>query len=164
MIKETYLITERLIINALQLAQQLHRELNREADALKENLQPELISNIAANKRELVVQLELFSEHLAQVLATEKLPNNQASIGEYFKRVQAAGLVVEETAGNWAQLMLVCAECRTLNEQNGTIIDLLSRHTKRALDILKGKTEFTNTYGANGSIQSGRYSHHLLSI
>jgi flagella synthesis protein FlgN len=164
MIGKTYPITERLILDALQLAQQLHQELNRETEALKENLQAELISNIAANKKQLVMQLEEFSTRLTQILATEKLPNNQQSVEEYFNRAKTAGLTTDESAGNWTKLMVVCSECRAMNEQNGTIIDLLSRHTKRALDILKGKTESTTTYGANGSIQSSEYSHHLISV
>ena len=144
MIKKTYPITEQLILNALQLAQQLHQELNREADALKNTQQAELINNIAANKKQLVVQLEQFNTQITQVLATEQLPNNQESIKEYFNRAKAAGLITAESVGNWAQLMIVCAECRNLNEQNGAGIDLLSRHTKRSLDILKGKPAVCN--------------------
>ncbi|MDO9267729.1 MAG: flagellar protein FlgN [Methylobacter sp.] len=164
MIKQTYPIIEQLILNALQLAQQLHQELNREADALKKTQQAELINNIAANKKQLVVQLEQFNTQITQVLATEQLPNNQESIKEYFKRAETAGLLPAQSIGNWAQLMIACAECRNLNEQNGAGIDLLSRHTKRSLDILKGKPEFANTYGSDGSTQSDRYTHTLISV
>ncbi|MCK9397571.1 MAG: flagellar protein FlgN [Methylobacter sp.] len=164
MIEQTYPITEKLILNALQLAQQLNQELNREADALKKTQQAELISNIAANKKRLVVQMEQFNAQLTQVLATENLPNDQEGIKGYFKRAETAGLFTNESVGNWAQLMLLCAECRSLNEQNGAGIDLLSRHTKRSLNILKGKPEFANTYGSDGSTQSDRYTHTLISV
>lgn len=164
MIEKTYPITEQLILNALKLAQQLHLELNQEADALKKAPQAELITSIATNKKQLVVQLEQFNTQLAQVLATEKLPNNLESINQYFKRAETAGLSPDASISNWAQLMLVCAECRNLNEQNGVGIDLLSRHTKRSLDILKGKSESTTTYGSDGSTQSDRYSHSLISV
>jgi len=97
-------------------------------------------------------------------LATEKLPNDQNSIKEYFSRAEAANLSTAELIGNWTQLMIVCAECRNLNEQNGAGIDLLSRHTKRSLDILKGKPEFANTYGSDGSTQSDRHSRTLISV
>lgn len=164
MIEKTYPITEQLILNALKLAQQLHHELNQEADALKKTPQAELITSIAANKKQLVVQLEQFNTQLAQVLATEKLPNNLEGINEYFKRAETAGLSPDASISNWVQLMLVCAECKNLNEQNGAGIDLLSRHTKRSLDILKGKSESTTTYGSDGSTQSDRYSHSLISV
>lgn len=164
MIEKTYPITEKLILNALQLAQQLRQELDREADAIKKTQQAELINNIAANKKQLAAQLEQFSTQLTQVLATEKLPNNQESVSEYFKRAETAGLLTAESMDNWAQLMLVCTECRSLNDQNGASIDLLSRHSKRSLDILKGKSELTNTYGSDGSTQSDRHSHTLISV
>ncbi|MGZ8917276.1 MAG: flagellar protein FlgN, partial [Methylobacter sp.] len=91
MIIKTFPITEQLILNALKLAQQLHQELSQEADALKKTQQTELINNIAANKKQLVVQLEQFNTQITQVLATEKLPNDQDSIREYFKRAETAG-------------------------------------------------------------------------
>ncbi len=164
MIRKTFPITEQLIFNALTLAQQLHQELSHEADALKKTPQAELINNIAANKKQLVAQLEQFNTQVSQVLATEKLPNDQESIREYFKRAESAGLLVDQAISTWAQLMITCAECRNLNEQNGASIDLLSRHTKRSLDILKGKPTFTNTYGSDGSTQSDRYSRTLISV
>ena len=164
MIEKIYPVTEKLILNALQLARQLHQELNREAEALKKTQNVELINAIAASKKQLVVQLEQFNAQLAQILATEKLPNNQESLKEYFNRAEAVGLLTAEAIGNWSQLMLVCTECRALNEQNGASIDLLSRHTKRSLDILKGKPEFSNTYGSDGSAKSDRYTRTLISV
>ncbi|TAN64735.1 MAG: flagellar protein FlgN [Methylobacter sp.] len=164
MIEKIYPITEKLIVNALQLAQQLHQELNREAEALKKTQNTELINNIAANKKQLAGQLEQFNTQMAQVLATEKLPNSQEGINEYFSRAETVGLLTAESIDNWSRLMLVCAECRTMNEQNGASIDLLSRHTKRSLDILKGKPEFANTYGSDGSAKSDRYTRTLISV
>ncbi len=164
MIEKTYPITEKLIFNALQLAQQLHQELNQEADALKKLQQAELISTLAASKKQLAAQLEQFNAQLTQVLATEKLPNGQESVKEYFKRAETAGLPTAEAVNNWTQLMFVCSECRSQNEQNGASIDVLSRHTHRSLDILKGKPQSANTYGANGSTQSERYTRPLISV
>jgi FlgN protein. len=164
MIEKTYPVTEKLIFNALQLAQQLHHELNQEADILKEAPQADLINNISANKKQLVAQLEQFNTQLTQVLASERLSTDQESIKEYFKLAETAGMPTAESVGNWAQLMLVCAECRALNEQNGASIDLLSRHSKRSLDILKGKPQVTNTYGSDGSPQSDRYTRSLISV
>lgn len=164
MIEKTYPIAEKLILNALQLAHQLHQELNLEADALKKTQQAELIQNIAANKKQLVAQLEQFKTQLGQVLATEKLSNDRESLKEYFQRADAAELLTTESADGWSQLMLICSECKALNEQNGISIDLLSRHTKRSLHILKGKPEFANTYGPDGSTRSDLYSHSLVSV
>jgi flagella synthesis protein FlgN len=158
MIEKTYPLTEKLILNAVQLAHQLHQELNLEAETLKETQQAELIQNIAANKKQLVAQLEEFNTQLGQVLATEKLLNDQESLTEYFQRAEAAGLLITESVNGWSQLMLICSECKSLNEQNGMSIGLLSLH------ILKGKPEFANTYGPDGSTQSDLHSRSLVSV
>lgn len=165
MIEKTYPVTEQLVTNALQLAQQLLQELNQEADILKNPGQPtELLSNIAGNKRQLVEQMEQFNSHLSQVLNLEKLPNSQEGMNEYFKRAEAANLQTTNLVGNWTQLMQICADCRDLNEQNGASIDLLSRHAKRSLDIIKGKPETASTYGSNGRTQSERHIRTLISV
>jgi flagella synthesis protein FlgN len=164
MIKKTYPITEQLITNALQLANELYTELNHEADSLKKTQNTDLINEIAANKKQLVAQFELFNSQLAQVLETERLSNNQESMMEYFNRGKTAGISIAQTVDNWTLLMQVCAKCKILNEQNGASIELLSRHTKRSLDTLKGKPEFANTYGADGSAQSDKYTHRLISV
>jgi len=164
MIEKTYPIAEKLILNALQLAQQLHQELNLEAETLQKTQQAELIQNIATNKKQLVVQLEQFNTQLGQVLATEKLPNDKESLNEYFQRADAAGLSTTASTAVWSQLMLTCSECKALNDANGMSIDLLSRHTKRSLHILKGKPELTNTYGPDGATRSELYSQSLVSV
>ncbi|MGZ5049746.1 MAG: flagella synthesis protein FlgN [Methylobacter sp.] len=165
MIEKTYPVTEQLVTNALQLAQQLLQELNQEAGILKNPGQPtELLSNIAANKRQLVEQMEQFNSHLSQVLSLEKLPNSQEGMNEYFKRAEAANLQTTNLVGKWTQLMQICADCRDLNEQNGASIDLLSRHAKRSLDIIKGKPETASTYGSNGITQSERHVRTLISV
>lgn len=165
MIEKTYPVTEQLVSNALQLAQQLHQELIQEASILKNPDQAtELLTDIAANKRQLVEKMEQFNSHLSQVLNLEKLPNSQEGIEAYFRRAEAANLQITSLANNWTQLMRICADCRNLNEQNGASIDLLSRHAKRSLDIIKGKPESASTYGSNGITQSERHVRTLISV
>ncbi|MGZ8224353.1 MAG: flagella synthesis protein FlgN [Methylobacter sp.] len=164
MIEKTWPITEKLILNALHLTGQLYEQLAREADALKKPLHTELINDIATSKKQLVAQLEQFNMQCGQILATEKLPNDQEGIKEYFQRAEAAELRAVESINNWAQIQFICSECRTLNEQNGAGIELLAHHTKRSLHILKGKPHITNTYGPDGATQSDRFTHTLISV
>jgi len=164
MIEKTYPITEKLVSNALQLVEQLYQQLTQEADALKQGQDAELINTIAANKKQLVVQLELFNTQCGQVLATEKLPNNQEGINGYFQRAAAAGLLTDILTNNWTRIQSLSSECRTLNEQNGASIALLSLHTNRSLHILKGKSQASNTYGPDGASQSERYTRTLISV
>ena len=116
MIEKTWLITEKLILNALHLTRQLYQQLIQEADTLKKSPHTELINDIAANKKHLVMQLEQFNMQCGQILATEKLPNNQEGIKEYFQQAEAAGLPAVESINNWTQIQFICSECRTMNE------------------------------------------------
>jgi flagellar biosynthesis protein FlgN len=161
MIEKTWPIAEKLILNTLYLTRQLYQHLVQEADILKKSPQAELIDNITANKKQLVIQLEQFNLQCGHILATEGLPNNQDGIKEYFQRTEAAGLPTTETINNWSQIQLICSECRTLNEQNGAGIELLAHHAKRSLNILKGKTRGSNTYGPDGVTQSDSLTHTL---
>jgi flagellar biosynthesis protein FlgN len=164
MIEKTWPIAEKLILNALHLSQQLYQQLTNEADALKKTPHAELINDIAANKKQLVMQLEQFNIQCGEILATEKLPNNQEGIKEYFQRVEALGLPATETTDNWSEIQFICSKCRTLNEQNGASVELLAYHTKRSLQILKGKSHSPNTYGPDGVSQSDPFNHTLILV
>ena len=164
MIEKTWPIIEKLILNALHLTEQLYQQLTQEADILKKSPHTELLNNIAANKKQLVMQLEQFNVQCGQILLTEKLPNNHEGIKEYFQRTEAAGLPATEAINNWAQIQLICFKCRTLNEQNGASIELLAYHTKRSLHILKGKPHNLNTYGPDGATQSDSFTHTLILV
>jgi flagellar biosynthesis protein FlgN len=164
MIEKTWPITEKLILNALNLTRQLHQQLIQEADTLKTSPDTELINTIAANKKQLVTQLEQFNMQCSQILPTEKLPNNQEGIKGYFQLADAAGLSTTESINHWAQIQFICSECRALNEQNGASIELLAYHTKRSLHVLKGKTHSSNTYGPDGATQSDPFTHTLILV
>lgn len=164
MIEKTWPITEKLILNALHLTRQLYQQLTREADILRKPPHTEALTNIAANKKQLVMQLEQFNMQCGQILVTEKLPNNQEGIKDYFQRAEAAGLPTAESINNWAQIQSICSECRILNEQNGASIELLACHAKRSLHILKGKAHTSNTYGPDGATQSDPFIHTLILV
>ncbi|NOS74733.1 MAG: flagellar protein FlgN [Methyloglobulus sp.] len=161
MVEKIWPIAEKLILNTLNLTRQLYQELIQEAALLKNSPQAELLDAVTANKKQLVSELEQFTLQLGQILATEKLPNNQDGVKEYFQRAENSGLPTTETRSNWAQIQIVCSECKGLNEQNGASIELLAQHAKRSLDILKGKPRTPNTYGRDGITQSDPVSHTL---
>lgn len=163
MIEKTWPITEKLILNALYLTEQLYQQLIQEANTLKKPSAMDLIDAIAANKKQLVIQLEQFDLQCGQLLITEQLPNNSEGIKDYFQRAETAGLAIAEAINNWATIQSLCAECRMLNEQNGASIELLAYHTNRSLHILKGKPQSLNTYESNGSTHSDTFtSTHVL--
>jgi flagella synthesis protein FlgN len=161
MIEKTWPLAEKLILNILDLTKQLQKQFIQEADMLKSSPQADKLDAITANKKQLVAQLEQINQQYGQILATEKLSNDRNGVKEYFHRAEAAGLPTAKTFMNWSQVQLICTECRTLNEQNGASIELLAQHTKRSLDILKGKPQTLNTYGRDGTTKSDPVTHTL---
>lgn len=164
MIEKTFPITEKLLATGLKSTQQLFQLLNNEYEQLKHKTDPEALSALAANKKEVVGQLEQFSKQLGQVLATEKLQSNQDGIMSYLAKAKAADINIAASLQCWLDIAALCQKCRALNEQNGASIDLLSRHTQRCLQVLRGKSQLASTYGPDGTTRSVLFSHTLISV
>ncbi len=161
MIENTWAIVDKLVLNILFLSKQLLQQLTQEAEILKSAPQPGELDNCTSNKKQLISRLEEFNQQFSRVLTTEKLPNDQSGMNEYFQKAALAGLPTTETVNNWQQIQLICTECKVLNEQNGASIELLSHHAKRSLDILKGNTRGAHTYGRDGVSKSDPLTHSL---
>lgn len=164
MIEKSLPIAEKLLVSGLKSTQQLFELLNQEAEQLKRIQNPDLLNQIAIDKRASAGQLEQFSKQLAQVLNTEQLSLNADGINLYLSKAEHAGLNVIEAKRCWHALNELNPKCRSLNEQNGATIGLLSRHTQRALHILRGKSPLATTYGPDGSTRNELYSHTLVSV
>lgn len=164
MIDKTYPITEKLLSNGLKLTQKLYELLTAEQAQLKQKTEPVVFSALAAQKKEVVLQLEQFTKHLAQVLATEKLTISQEGVICYLSKAKAANLNIAESSQYWLHITAISRKCRALNEQNGAGIDLLTRYTQRSLQVLRGKSQLATTYGPDGSTRSELFSHTLISV
>ncbi len=164
MIEKTYPITEQLLSKVLILSHKLLRILSQEEGNLKSKAAPESLSDIANNKKEIVSQLEQFSKQLSHLLATENLSLNQEGIKEYFQKARTSGFQITNTFAQWQQITAITEKCRYLNEQNGASIGLLIRHNQRSLQILRGKSQLSATYGPDGSTTTEQFSHSLVSV
>jgi flagellar biosynthesis protein FlgN len=161
MIEKSWPFAEKLITDISDATAKLHQQLAQEAELLLTGQQAELIDACTIQKKRLATQLEELNSQFGQLLGTEQLPCNQEGINLYFQRAEASGLPTGPALSNWQQLQQLCIQCKTLNDQNGASIELLSIHAKRSLDILKGKTRTANTYGRNGTTQSESLNHTL---
>lgn len=164
MIEKTFPITEKLLANGLKSTQKLFELLDMEYEQLKQKTDPIALSNMATNIKDTVSQLEQFTKQLGQVLATEKLLINQDGVLSYLSKAQAAGINIDDLSKCWLDIITLTNKCRLLNEQNGASIDLLSRHNQRSLQVLRGKSQLTTTYGPDGTTRSELFSHTLISV
>lgn len=164
MIEKTFPITEKLILNCLTLSEKLLDILTAEATHLKSKPGAAKISAVATNKKETVGKLEQLTSHLDQVMATEKLTQSPADIERYFQLAETAGFSTKTILQQWQKMQQTAQQCRHLNEMNGASINLLIQHNRRALQILRGKTQQATTYGPDGSTHSERFSNSLFSV
>ncbi len=164
MIEKTYPTIEKQILSLLRLLELLYQQLNQEAENLKQMQHVERVGQIANNKNQLVEQMEKLGKQLGNLLAMEQLPNDQGGIQTCFERAEAAGFSTLEAAAHWSQIRALSSDCRALNERNGACIDLLSRHARRSLHILKGKPQHANTYGPDGITKSDYLGRTLISV
>ena len=161
MIEKTFPITEKLLANGLISIRKLYELLSTEYEHLKQKIDPITLSTLATNKKELVAQLEQFSKQLSQVLATEKLSINQEGVVSYLEKAKGAAFSTDKALQHWLDIETLSKNCKSLNEQNGASIDLLSRHTQRSLQVLRGKSQLASTYGRTRSVL---FSHTLISV
>lgn len=150
MIDKSFPFAAQLFQNGLNVTESFYQILTKEANYLKENNNIDTFNELIAQKNQLIPQLDEFSKQLEKVLKTESLTINREGIQQYFIIAKTAGLDISTAENNWEKLADLSEKCQHLNEQNGASIALLARHTKRTLDILKGKPKFANTYGSNG--------------
>lgn len=164
MIEKTYPIAEKLLIHGHKATGKLFELLKAEAEQLGRAADPDTLSRIAAEKKDTVAELDQFTRQFGQVLATEQLGVGSDGVKSYLVKAKAAGLSVVEAWNLWRQIVAVSRECKAINEQNGASIALLSRHTQRTLQILRGKSPLAATYGPDGSTRSELFSHTLISV
>ena len=164
MIIKTFPIAEKLLKKGLNLNLTLLDLLNKEADSLRHLTNPTLLSNLAKAKKETVSQLNLFSKQLSQVLATEKLDMSAEGVSLYFKKAEEVSVNTDKANVYWEEILANARQCRSLNENNGASINLLTQYSQRSLHILQGKSQQPTTYGADGSAKRELFSHTLYSV
>ncbi len=164
MIEKTFPIAEQLFQQTLTQSQKLLDLLSQEADGLNNPASADYLAHVSHHKQETVSLLEQLTRQLNQVMATEKLNLVPADIDTYFEKASKAGLGPSSAPKLWLKTLNIAKKCQQLNEQNGASIDILFRHSQRALKILSGKALSATTYGPDGSTYSERNSQSIVSV
>ncbi|GAB4272771.1 MAG: flagellar protein FlgN [Methylomicrobium sp.] len=164
LIKQTFPIAEQLIAKGLQLSQQLLSELQQEENLLKHPTNAESLDAITQRKQPLIQELNVFYKQIGQVLETESLTNSRTGIESYFEKAERANFQTAKAANDWKRLLESAEQCRLLNERNGAAIELLLRHTRQSLNIIKGKPQSGHTYGPDGTTKADLFSETRFSV
>ena len=118
----------------INCARLLLQSLDLEYDALAKQ-HADALEEVVRDKQERINQLELISRQREKLLAPFKTPvtegdeqtNHQYQFGD---NTQLNNL--------WNELVDIAEKCRDKNRVNGSIVELVSRQSRHALDILQG--------------------------
>jgi flagellar biosynthesis protein FlgN len=154
MINKTFPIAEKLISNGLSLSRTLFKALQDESQLLINQDKDKKLDAITQHKQHLISEISQFTQQIGQVLQTEQLNADKIGLASYFERAKAASLDTQKAEQDWQELITLSEKARDLNNQNGAGIELLLRHTRLSLNILKGKPQSVHTYGRDGSTQA----------
>ncbi len=112
----------------------LLKSLELEYEALAEHHSAAL-EEVVRDKQEKIQQLEVVSRQREKLLASFDNANTNVEAGEN-KHYQFNDN--KQLAALWDELVNVAEECREKNRVNGSIVELVSRQSRHALDILRG--------------------------
>lgn len=118
----------------IECAQKLLQSLDLEYEALAEH-HVATLEDVVHVKQERILQLELVSRQREKLLTafdgvsiTSDSENNQ----KYQFNAD------EQLTGLWNQLVDIAEKCRDKNRINGSIVEVISKQSRHALDILHG--------------------------
>ncbi|AKH20285.1 flagella synthesis protein FlgN [Sedimenticola thiotaurini] len=139
----------------VKCAQTLEEILKREQAALKAT-DPDQVLEISREKQQAVEQMQAHSRQRERLLTSLGINVDAPDLNRFFQSNSDSAC-----ADLWRQLGGIADQLQKQNEINGGILALSQRHNKQALDLLCGRTESRNTYGAKGQQEPDQPGHPL---
>ena len=125
---------ENIFRKEIECAKMLSQSLDLEYKALAER-HADTLENVVREKQERVQQLELVSIQREELLVSHHVfnatDNNTKNKSYQFNSN-------EKIAALWNELVDIAEKCREKNRINGSIVELVSKQSRHALDILQG--------------------------
>ena len=120
-----------LLEREINQLQNLMHALEQEYAALSEQ-QTETLEQVVSKKHENIRELERLGEQREALLASMNTTTQE--------QLEIAGGSNSDPrlSALWNELVLLAAKCQDMNRVNGSIVELVSRQSRHALDILRG--------------------------
>ena len=115
----------------------LLKSLELEYEALAEHNSATL-EEVVRDKQEKILQLEVVSRQREKLLASFDSANADVEADESQQSRRYQFNDNKQLTELWNELVKVAEECREKNRVNGSIVELVSRQSRHALDILRG--------------------------
>ncbi len=145
----------------INCAHHLLQSLEQEYEALAEH-HSSALEEAVQDKLEKIKQFEIVSKRREELLASfDSLNEGSTNLGVNKVMQNRNHYFYDHFKGNkqltelWNELLNVAEQCRDKNRVNGSIVELASRQSKHALDILRGITPDTSgLYDNTGQTKS----------
>jgi len=118
----------------INCARLLLQSLDLEYDALAKH-HADALEEVVRDKQERINQLELISRQRGKLLSPFRI-TEAGNDDQQSNRYQFAGNA--ELDRLWDELVDIAEKCRDKNRVNGSIVELVSKQSRHALDILHG--------------------------
>ncbi len=144
---------KQLLQSEIECINSLSQSLEQEYEALAEQ-HAEALENVVRSKQQRIQQLEVVSRQREQLLGSIDSINVSEAAGES-KQYQFDD---QQLTVLWNELVSAAENCRDKNRVNGSIVELVSRQSRHALDILHGiapgSTTISETYNNEGQTKA----------
>lgn len=118
----------------IECANMLLRSLDMEYEALAKH-HADALEDVVREKQEKIQQLELISRQREKILTTF----SGVTINQSDERNKYYLFKDNKTLTDlWNELVVVAEKCRDKNRVNGSIVEVVSKQSRHALDILQG--------------------------
>jgi len=121
-----------LLRRELDHVQNLMHSLEQEYSALAEQ-HTTTLEDVVRKKQETIRELEQIGQQRETLLASMN-----SSTEEQLNLAGSTSTGNKELSALWNELMLLAEKCQEMNRINGSIVELVSRQSRHALDILHG--------------------------
>ena len=115
----------------------LLKSLELEYEALAEHNSATL-EEVVRDKQERIQQLEVISRRREDLLVSFDSASDNVNTDENIQNKNYQFNDDRQLTELWSELVNVAEECREKNRVNGSIVELVSRQSRHALDILRG--------------------------
>jgi len=147
----------------IECARMLYQSLDLEYEALAKQ-HAEALEEVVRIKQERINQLELISRQREKLLISFNVPN--AEDEEHSKHYDFGS--DKELIALWDELVETAEKCRDKNRVNGSIVELVSRQSRHALDILHGilpdTSSFSELYDNTGQATKASNKRSLVQV
>lgn len=160
---ENYRSLVEILRHTLDEVSILHDLLLQESQALA-GRQVDEISSLAEKKQESVNRIQHQTNLQNSFFESKQIPAGETGFNRYLEQFGEEDPHLLELRTCRENITSRLEQCKVLNERNGACIELMNRHTRRAIDILRKQGNQPCTYGPDGNTRQISVSRARISV